>query len=407
MVAVRGINPELLSTTLQAQLGEFLSQRIANITEAWLGAVKADPRLTASDLLPDPVLKDHVPKLLQSLSAYFETGANPDALAAKNDARTHGAQRWDQRYSLRELLLEIFWLRTALFAETGEFTKSKPDAQAIYAGACRLIDGFLNDLESCSVAEYVAESEASLRASTDARLRLVRTVSHELRNMLNSVGFASALLEKADPEAVDHARQSLDRNSGYMKELLDDLLVLSTNLSRSATVKAAPVEIAPLLEMVSSAYRPMAEEKGLRFSCSVRGSLDDVFSDGLKIRQIMENLVSNAIKFTSAGMVNLSLQELDDQRFAIVVQDTGLGIAKEDREHIFSEFYQVDQESPLRGSGLGLAIVLALVELLDGSIELESEERVGSTFRVCLPRHHQPKEKLSKRQSFVLPPPQS
>jgi signal transduction histidine kinase len=390
---VQEINPELLSVELQHKLGAFLSCRIAKITEAWLAAVRADPRLTTSDRLPEPLLKDHVPKLLQSLSAYLETGANPDALAAKKDARDHGAQRWGQRYSLRELLLEIYWLRTVLFSEMVGFAEKEFGGPKIYAAACSLLDGFLNDLESCSVAEYVEESEASLRASTDARLRLVRTVSHELRNMLNAVGLASDLLECMDDAALMRARETLQRNSGHMKELLDDLLTLSINLSRSATVKAGPVNISTLVAMVTSVYRPLAEAKSLRFSSSVKGSLSGVFSDELKIRQIMINLVSNAVKYTSKGEVHFNAQKLDDDRFAIVVQDTGVGIAEEDRKHIFSEFYQVKQESPLRGNGLGLAIVATLVDLLHGSVELESKNGEGSTFRVCLPRRHHSKEK--------------
>jgi signal transduction histidine kinase len=108
----------------------------------------------------------------------------------------------------------------------------------------------------------------------------------------------------------------------------------------------------------------------------------------LKVRQIIENLVGNAIKYTFTGSVKLRCEAAGADKFAIVVEDTGVGIAPADRELIFSESYRVSSESPLRGSGLGLAIVAALVDLLRGAIQLESEPNKGSIFRVCLPRVH-------------------
>nr|WP_265593714.1 ATP-binding protein [Verrucomicrobium sp. BvORR034] len=132
----------------------------------------------------------------------------------------------------------------------------------------------------------------------------------------------------------------------------------------------------------------MAEANGVIFRSSVKGELGTIYTDELRVRQIAENLVSNAIKYTPTGEVHLRFEGVSTNDWAIVVEDTGLGISESDRQHIFSEYYQVASASPLRGSGLGLSIVSGLVDLLKGSISLESEPNRGSVFRVVLPRIH-------------------
>jgi signal transduction histidine kinase len=173
-----------------------------------------------------------------------------------------------------------------------------------------------------------------------------------------------------------------------MKEVLDNLLDLSLIVSGQNVAKPTWFEPSPLLKLLESAHRPVAHVKGLEFTATIEGELGPVYSDELRVRQIVENLVSNAIKYTPEGEVHLRFEAVNAHVWAIVVQDTGLGIAEEHRQHIFSEYYQVASASPLRGSGLGLSIVSELVELLKGSISLESEPSRGSVFRVLLPRIH-------------------
>lgn len=351
-------------------------------------AVQADPRLTTSDSLPEPLLKDHVPKLVEAFIQFIRSGAASAAHAAKSNADTHGEERWLQGYSIREVLLEIYWLRTILFRKASEFARGLSDEAAICAAVCGLMDGFLNDLESRSVASFSERSESALKKANSARLRLIRSVSHELRNMLNSVGLAASALEVRDQESIQRMLQNLDVNSQHMKEVLDDLLNLSQNSPEQAVIKGAVFAPSSLLTIIDSAYRPKAESKGLHFSSSVKEGLDEVCTDQTKVRQIMEILVSNAIAYTREGNVSVRIELVNGNCFAIIVQDTGLGIAKEDREDIFSEYYHVTPESPLRGSGLGLALLASLVEVLNGSMELKSEPGEGSIFRVTLPRVH-------------------
>jgi len=348
-------------------------------------AVKADPRLTTSDTLSEPQLKDHVPKVINDFIHYLRSGSQNASQFSLDNARLHGAERSVQGYSIRELLIEIYWLRRTLFREVTRFSQGRKDELALNAFICDSVDRFLNDLESRSVAEFVEEREATLKTSTNARLRIIRLVTHELRNMFNSVGLASLMVDAQDAESLEVMQATLENCTGNMKALLDDLLGLSDILSGLAPIHVAPLHPEALMKSIEAIYRPQAEAKGLRFKTSVAPGLEEIRTDPSMVRKIMENLVGNAVKFTFSGEVSVALEKAEKGFFQIVARDTGVGIAAEDRQLVFTEFYQVKPESPTRGLGLGLAIVSGLVELLQGTITLSSEENGGSMFRVKLP----------------------
>lgn len=378
-----------MSDTTKAQFAKYLAPRTEAIVASWLEAVKADPRLVTADSLPELQLRDHVPKILASLIEALGSETQPKE-EANRSAVIHGEERWRQGYQLRELLLEIYWLRTELFREAAAFATGHADELKLCSELSRLADKFLNDMESRSVARFVEVSESALHRANQEKLRLLRTVAHELRNMLNSVGLASGQLEAGDKESVEIMRRNLTLNTAHMTSVMDDLLALSNILSQSVTVKPGAFAPAHLLDLLAPSFAHMAAEKGLHFTCWVDPALGEVCSDELKVRQIVENLVHNAITFTYTGEVKVRCEALSAEKFVIYVEDTGVGIAKEDSELIFSEFYQVRPASPLRGSGLGLSIVAGLVEVLNGSIDLESAPGRGSIFKVVLPREHRP-----------------
>ena len=367
------------------QLGDFLALHADRIVATWMEKVKADPRLTTANSLSEPQIKDHVPKLLASLTTSLRRGATLGDGDAKSDADKHGEERWQQGYRLRELLLEIFWLRTVLFREAAMFASGHPDELSLYSDACEWMDRFLNDIESHSVAQYVEVNKTALHKANQETLRIIRTVSHELRNMLNSVALASGLLSEGDREAVEDLRRILKVNTTHMLAVLDDLVDLSNLLSGASTIKAEEFDLLSLLDGLKVSFARMAESKGLVFTVSADRKLERVRSDKVKIRQIIENLVSNAVQFTAIGEVKLSCEMVGEHEFAIIVEDEGIGIAEADRELVFSESYQAKPASPLRGSGLGLWIVARLVKVLNGSIVLRSAPNKGTVFKVVLP----------------------
>ncbi len=347
--------------------------------------VKGDPRLTTADGLSDPQLKDHVPKLIAALIEALKHGEGSGEGDAKSNADKHGIQRWEQGYRLRELLLEIFWLRVVLFQEAADFAAGQPGELSLHSETCTFIDKFLNDIESHSVVRFVESNKAALHKANQETLRIIRIVSHELRNMLNSVTLASHLLEGGGQEAIPDMVQNVSVNAAHMTAILDDLLHLSNMLSGTAPVKVAEFDLCSLMECLGISFSQMAQDKGLVFSMSADRALARISGDELRIRQIIENLVTNAIKYTFDGEVAIRCEAVGDQMLSITVEDTGVGIAEADQELVFCEFYQTTAVSPLRGSGLGLWIVARLVELLHGTIELKSAPGKGSLFKVMLP----------------------
>jgi PAS domain S-box-containing protein len=220
----------------------------------------------------------------------------------------------------------------------------------------------------------------------------LRTVTHELRTPLTSViGFVELLLKSQIGAIAEEQRSVLDivyQESNRLKNLIDDLLELSRISAGRTSLVYSPTPLYDLLKSIVAAFQPLALGKSLSLGVTppVNGELV-VDADMARLRQIMVNLVSNAIKFTHTGFVTLYLQDLGDW-VEIGVQDTGIGLCDEDKEVIFDKFRQVDFTTTRRfeGIGLGLSIVKQLVALHNGTVRVESEYGKGACFVVSLPK---------------------
>jgi CheY-like chemotaxis protein/two-component sensor histidine kinase len=170
--------------------------------------------------------------------------------------------------------------------------------------------------------------------------------------------------------------------------LINDILDLSKVEAGKATVYAEPLEPGKLLQAVAATAEPMARDKGLELVVELDANLGTVVTDETKVRQIVLNLVSNAVKFTQAGRVLIRATAQPNDGWAIAVADTGVGIGPEHRELVFEEFRQVDASTTREagGTGLGLAIARKLARLLGGDLTVESVPGEGSTFTLTLPR---------------------
>ena len=146
------------------------------------------------------------------------------------------------------------------------------------------------------------------------------------------------------------------------------------------------VRIPELVDELVAHFQPAAELRSLAFEADYDPSLELVVGDPTKLRQISYNLLSNALKYTERGRVVLSVRAVDADRWALIVEDTGPGIAPEECGQIFSEYHRAADTAHLEGTGLGLSIVKRLVDLLRGEIHLESQLGRGSRFEVILPR---------------------
>jgi hypothetical protein len=229
--------------------------------------------------------------------------------------------------------------------------------------------------------QYVAE----LRARDSRRLRMLRTVAHEVRNHLNAISLFAVDLNQNREDVAVIASSVRDIN------ILMDQLLEFANLIFGAEKKLTTewLSLADLHRDIAVVLRKMADAKGLRFSGTVKDGLANVASDRLKLRQIALNLGTNAVKYTRSGSVSLHFTRCDTECWMLEVCDTGPGIPRQSRERIFEEFQRLPETSAGQpGAGLGLAIVQRLVQLLNGRLELESDVGSGTCFRVILPMRY-------------------
>lgn len=227
---------------------------------------------------------------------------------------------------------------------------------------------------------------------SDFKTHLLSRVSHELRTPLGViVGMAEMLRMEAYGSMTGEQKKLLERiqiNSKYLETTFSELLEqsqLDREMIPMQSVSFSPIGI---LKKVAQDLRQDAQEKGLHFEEQVAPELPEtVWGIPSRVEQILYHLTSNAIKFTKAGSVCVSLLRLDEGHWAIRVSDTGIGIPKEYRESIFEPFRQVDETIAREygGMGLGLSIVKRLTASLKGKIRVESEPGRGSTFTVLLP----------------------
>lgn len=252
------------------------------------------------------------------------------------------------------------------------------------------------------VAVDVTEREAAMRALDRARTDLERTntlktsflsnVSHEIRTPMTSIlGCADLLLEEGAPELerAEFAR-TIRRNGEHLLEVLNDILDITRIEAGRLRIERIEVKLGEVLDEVSTLMSARAKARQLAFTIH-RETADDpaVLTDPLRIRQVLVNLIGNAIKFTERGSVTVTLRtriEGDNLCADFIVRDTGIGISPEQAASLFVDFAQATPSTARRhgGTGLGLAISQRLAHLLDGSITLHSELGSGSAFTFSL-----------------------
>ncbi|RIA55587.1 PAS domain-containing hybrid sensor histidine kinase/response regulator [Dichotomicrobium thermohalophilum] len=228
-----------------------------------------------------------------------------------------------------------------------------------------------------------AEAEAANRAKSE----FVATISHELRTPINGImGFAQLMLMDELTEKQRERAEIVKSSSEHLLELVNDLLDLSRITSGSLKLETQPFVVAQLVDETIRLLKPMASEKGLELLATVDlPPRAQITADPGRIKQILINLIANAIKFTAEGQVALRVSQTAEG-IAFAVADTGPGLRAEEKAAVFDRFARSGKgSSSPEGAGLGLAITKGLVELMDGEITVQSEVGVGSVFRVYLP----------------------
>ncbi|MDP2182129.1 MAG: ATP-binding protein [Actinomycetota bacterium] len=253
----------------------------------------------------------------------------------------------------------------------------------------QLVQERTHDLTAANEELLIANSRLS--EADEAKTRFLRAMSHELRTPLNSIiGFSDILRRGMAGELNDEQLKqiSMVNNSGHhLLELINDILDLSRIEANKVELHYERFGIEGLAREALGLVAPEAEEKGLSTGLEMASDDLEVASDPTKVRQILLNLLGNAVKFTEQGSVTLRVHQPAPDLAAFEVADTGPGITAERVEAIFGEFVQGDEGtvSPLRGTGLGLAISRRLAVLLGGTLCVDSTVGEGSTFTLTLP----------------------
>ena len=243
-------------------------------------------------------------------------------------------------------------------------------------------------LENIRLYREAAEGRQLAEEANRLKSRFLSTVSHELRTPLNLiVGWSEMQLREPGADAAQFAGR-IHTSAQHLGRLIRDVLDLASSDAGQLRLTCEPLNLAEALQMVSETGKQLATEKGLEWKKEMPAQLPLIWGDRTRLQQIVLNLVSNAIKFTSKGSVTLQISAQNNW-VLVSVRDTGLGIPHEEQSWIFDEFRQSERTASrgYGGLGLGLAICKRLVELHGGEVGVESsgEEGAGSTFYFRLP----------------------
>ncbi|QDT63846.1 chemotaxis protein CheB [Calycomorphotria hydatis] len=245
--------------------------------------------------------------------------------------------------------------------------------------------------------------------ASNAKSTFLAHMSHEIRTPVASImGLVDVLQSKGEfGEEGTQLFEMIRRSGEYLLSLINDILDLSKVESGKIEVERERVQLPELLTDIHGLFRFRMEQKELDFNVSSNGPIPNfIYSDSKRIRQILMNLLGNAVKFTNAGYVKLEVNfEPEQQALMFAVIDSGKGIDQDKKRQLFEPFTQFeDKNSASGGSGLGLSITKRLIELLGGTIEVDSEVDRGSTFLVTLPISHDEESGLETFESSLSAP---
>ncbi|MBR4024795.1 MAG: EAL domain-containing protein, partial [Firmicutes bacterium] len=242
--------------------------------------------------------------------------------------------------------------------------------------------------------EMARMEERRAKAANEAKSSFLANMSHEIRTPINAVlGMNEVILRECKDEKILEYAQNIEGAGRTLLSLINDILDFSKIEAGSMEINEADYDFCSVLNDVYNMIRIKAEQKSLSLKFNIDPSLPDkLYGDEMRLRQIMVNILNNAVKYTQEGSVTLVVtgERMFDGTITLKIDviDTGMGIKPEDIENLFQKFKRLDTDKnrTVEGSGLGLAIASSLLDLMGGSISVQSEYGKGSTFTILLPQ---------------------
>ena len=420
------IRPEL------ATVADRVASRREAILAAWRDAIRRDPELSTGDSLPRAQLYDHIPELIgryeRELRRSAIGGAEAHEGAGGEAAAAHGLQRWQQGYDLGEVTRELTRLNQCVVNELELHSASNPEFDAEVMAAARRIWAALYgtcieestaqyfNLQQREAAGHLQDLEAALEEIRDLELQraeLWQQAAHDLRGNLAVVANATAGLSRTAIQSPPRERllDILKRNVSSLHHLLNDVTSLARLQAGREHRQLDRVDVARELQDLCEGMRELADQRHLSLRFTGPSSFL-VETDAIKTRRIAQNLILNAIKYTHSGGVTVTWGDStpeDPKRWMLTISDTGPGMhsvttaplttaledatqgahgvepaATEPASVVAAPAHRVEA-----GEGIGLSIVKRLCELLDATIEIESDATTGTTFRILIPRQYE------------------
>jgi signal transduction histidine kinase/CheY-like chemotaxis protein len=235
------------------------------------------------------------------------------------------------------------------------------------------------------------EGKKDLQRLSDLKSRFLSEMSHEFRSPLNSIkGLTGFLLDRTDGDLSSEQEKQIRfirQAADGLSTLVDDLLDLARVEAGKATIRVSSFEVRGLFESLEGMIRPMINQEAVALDFVPPDGMPILSTDEGKVAQILRNFLTNAVKFTERGEIRVSARSGPGDMITFSVKDTGIGIAPENLNRVFEEYGQIDSplQSRVKGTGLGLPLTRKLAELIQGSVSVQSETGIGSTFSVEIP----------------------
>jgi len=362
------------------RLAALIQHEREQLLSRWREQIGALPSAQHLDV---PTLNDHVPQLIDELAAALKGRSDetiPEALSEASPP-AHGMQRVQDGYDIEEVVAEYNILRGCIhdLAQAHGLTLQGEPFHILN----RVLDGAIG----LAVKTFAAARALEVRGRREEYLSFV---AHDLRTPLNAISLATSVLELAAPArsaGAAHAQmfKTLRRNVQHLDALVGKVIQENTGLLSELGIKLErrTFDLWPLVEALVHDLHPVAHAAGTRLVNEVPDDLV-VYADAGLLRRVFQNVIGNAIAYTPRGQVVIGARQFGPERaFECWVSDNGAGIPPERLEKVFDK-PETDPEKE-GGWGLGLAIVKTFVEAHDGSVSVQSQEGLGSTFRFTLP----------------------